>query len=334
MISSQALLNFPGATEQQIINRVLASPFGALIRPYIEVDELRPLIVAMAPVEWGGKGKGADWFLSAVQGTSWYQQRTETQQSWSTLTPAEKENRIRQTGANMYDWLQTNAGTDWVTKKGYAELYSRIESKGNNKLRYWAWKVASGAMSYEEWQVNVSQSLLKDPTSKMAILDLQSREELARMAKRPEEIAEELWMKARGEYFVNFSKETAKQWANDIINGRSSFGEFNDFLRKQAATLYPAYAESINNGILPKALFGPALTTLAGELEVSEEQVLGDNKLWGEITAQAAGSKDPFTASDWVRYARSLPQWRRTRGAQDMAATFSDKLLKQFGAIA
>lgn len=325
---------FPKATEDDIINWLLRSPFAPYIRPFIDVDELRPYIVQLAPSTMGGKDLSPEEFLSIVQGSQWFQNRTNLQQNWATLTGAEKENQIRQVAAKMFDWLQTNAGQEWVVKKGYNALFARIGSKGDNKLRFWAYKVASGAMSYEEWQVNVSQSLLKDPTSKMAILDLQSREELARMAKRPEEIAEELWMKARGEYFVNFSKETAKQWANDIINGRSSFGEFNDFLRKQAATLYPAYAESINNGILPKALFGPALTTLAGELEVSEEQVLGDNKLWGEITAQAAGSKDPFTASDWVRYARSLPQWRRTRGAQDMAATFSDKLLKQFGAIA
>lgn len=320
--------------DEDIIRRLLSDPiFGAVIKPYAKVDELRPLLVKLAPREWGGGGWTVEKFLAAVQATKWYTQRNEDELAWKTLTEGDKEQRIRSIAAEMYDYLRDSGGTDWVTKKGYTDLFRKIGDPGG-QLRYWAWKVASGQMSMTEWELRLAEGMMKDPTSDLAIQQLAHREEMARMAKRPEEIGEELWQSAHGDYFLPLSKETAKRWADAIINGKASFGEFKDYMRKEAAELYPKWAESINNGVLPKALFGPAMGILSDELEMSEEAIKADPTLWGQLTNNASGAGDAFTAADWTRYARSTPRYRYTKGGNERAAYHVDSLLRRFGAIA
>lgn len=320
--------------QDELIDRLLRDPtFGPIIRPFVKVAELRPLIANLAPVSWGGKGWTESKFLLAVQQTKWWTSKSDAQLQWKTLTEGQKESEIRKQAAELAAWLQANGGQDWFVKKGYADLARKVNQPGGI-LRYWAWQIASGQRSLAEWELTMTQGLMGDTTSELAIMQLQRREELARLAKRPEEMAEELWQQARGEYFLPLSKDSAKKWAQAIIDGKSSFGEFKDYMRKEASEMYPKWAESINNGVLPKALFGPALTILSGELEMSEEAIIADASLWGQLTANAAGQGGGFTASDWVRYARNSPRWKNTRGANIMAADFSERLLRTFGAIA
>jgi hypothetical protein len=194
-------------------------------------------------------------------------------------------------------------------------------------------RVASGGQTWEDWLLTWTMKA-RTTSGTQEFSDEQQRQlALAQQAKTPQEIAEKLFEQAHGDYFISLSKADALNWANNIMNGKSSYGEFDDYLRKQASTLYPFYKDSINNGVLPKTLFGPAMNSLSNELEMSPEQVQADPKMWGEITAQAAGSKAPFTASDWIQYARNLPQYKATQGAAQLTSDFASTILKEFGAI-
>lgn len=322
-------------SEAEIINRLKQDPLWyGLLRPFFDIPELRKLLVARAPKAWGGGGWSQEKFEAALLGTKYYQKHNAAQNEWLVLPEGEKKARIRELVSEIYGYLQDNAGRDWMVKNGYNTMYTQAIKGGANKLYEWAEKVASGKITIIELQTKLFNGLIKDPESDVYLDEMQKKEERARQKKRPEEIAEELWQQAHGDYFLNVSKESARDWANRIINGEASFGEFNDFLRKEASTLYSAYAESINNGVLPRALFGPAMGILSSELEMSEEQIVATPSLWGEITRQASVKDGQFSASDWVQYARQLPQWKTTRGANEMAANFSERLLRQFGAVA
>ncbi len=291
--------------------------------PLMSNPEIKAGLLQAAKEQWSPEKLQA-WFY----GTQYWKSHNQTQEKWPTLSTAEQITEIDSTLTKMSNDLLTLFGTQafnkqWGSVDGFKQRDRNI-----------AYKIASGAMTYEDWLLGATVKARQTNGTQAFADEMQRQQQLAQQLKTPQEVAEQLFEKAHGDYFVNLSKQDAVTWANNIINGKSSYGEFDDYLRGQAATLYPFYKDSISNGVLPKALFGPALNTLSSELETSTEGVIANPKLWGEITAQAAGTKGQFTAADWVTYARSLPEWKKTQGAAQMAGDFSDKLLREFGAVA
>lgn len=296
------------------------------LAPLFKIPEIHDLLIKAYHEKWTTEELTAQFYK-----TNYWKSHNQTSEAWITLSPEERATERRKVAAQMISELQTLYGTSAFTKRfGSANI-----SPDDFVVKHFGAVdgVASGKTPYEVWQVEAQSEARRTPGTQALADDLQKQEDLARQVKRPQEVAEELFQKAHGDYFVNLSKQDAVHWANNIISGRSSFGEFDDYLRKQSSSLYPFYKDSINNGVLPKALFGPALNTLASELETSTDAVIANTKLWGEITAQAAGTKGQFTASDWITYARSLPEWKRTQGAATMVGDFEQRILQEFGAI-
>lgn len=295
--------------------------------PLLGIPEIKDGLLKAAKEHWSSEKLQA-WFY----GTKYWKTHTSQQEKWQTLSPAERGSERLRVAAQMLTQLQALYGTAAFAKRlGNANM--RPEDFVNQHFDT-VEAVASGKLPYEAWLVKAQTEARHYPGTQAQVDELQRQEDLAVRAKRPQEVAEQIWQQAHGDYFINISKTDALAWANSILGGKSSFGELQDFFRKQATDMYPFYKDSINNGVLPKALFGPALGTLSQELESSPEAIIANPKIWGEITSQAAGSKGPFTASDWVTYARNLPEWKGTHNARTMTADLQEKLLKNFGAIA
>lgn len=295
------------------------------LAPFLDNPEIRDLVTQAAEEGWTSER-----FQAELRGTEWWQETTQRGQQWRTLPPAEREQRIDQ----IYSQLETSARDTYGPNRFNSHFPMDLSTGQNSSLRHRAMLIASGQSTMEEQRLALHQVALRDPGTAAAIQQLERQEQLARRKKRPEEIAEELWREARGEYFVNLSKDAARNWANQILSGESSFGEFSDHIRQQASKLYPGFADQIANGILPKDLFSPALQTLSGELEMSEEAIIGSDKLWGEITKQASGKEgETFTAADWTRYARSQPEWRQTMNANQKAADLAMRIGQTFGKV-
>lgn len=315
-----------GRTENRLKD-VIREEFPGLA-PFLDEPELGDLLTQAADEGWTSER-----FLAELRGTEWWEQHTQAQQEWATLSPAEQDQRVSETAVGIVEYAQQVFGREALQKYPGLRGFSRADHDHTQML---ARKVASGELTMAELQHSMTNMALKKPDTIAAVQDLERREQLARRKRRPEEIAEEFWQKARKDYFVNLDKDAAKDWANRIIQGEASFGAFNDFLREEASKLYSGYSESIENGILPKSLFAPAMNVLGRELEMSEDQIIATDKLWGQITQQASEAKkgETFTARDWVQYARSLPEWKQTQGAHQMASDFAQNLLHKFGAVA
>jgi peptidoglycan hydrolase-like protein with peptidoglycan-binding domain len=292
------------------------------LAPFLDIPELRDLLTRGANEGWTSER-----FLAEVRGTDWWRGRGQVSQEWGTLSPQEQQLRIDEQSAKVFEYMRDQYGTQWMVANGYTD-------PKNNHIRHLAGLVVSGQQTWEMIASEMLSDAMRHPGTIAQTNEMARQEELARKAKRPEEIAEELWRTARGEYFVNINKDLARDFANRILNGQSSVGEFKDYLRAEAKRMYAGHAEAIDNGILPRDLFSPALDILGRELEMSEEAILGNNKLWGQITAQAAQQKGQFTAADWVKYARSQTEWDRTMNANQMADEWGTRIEQMFGRTA
>lgn len=317
----------PAGADENALKQTIREEFPGLA-PFLDEPGLGDLLTQAADEGWTSER-----FLAELRGTDWWKKHTQQQQEWATLSPAERESRINETAVSIVEYAQQQYGRELIGKLPGLNGFSSPDHPHAKKL---AREVASGQKTLAEIRYDIRTHALKFPQSIAGVEDLERREQLARRKRRPEEIAEEFWKKARKDYFVNIDKGAAKDWARRVIQGDASFGDFNEFLREEAARLYPNYSESIlDGGVLPKSLFAPVFNILGRELEMSEEQIIANDKLWGEITRQAAAAKkdETFTARDWVQYARNLPEWKQTQGAHQMASDFAQTLLQKFGAV-
>lgn len=297
-------------------DRVLAEfPFMAA---FLDVPELAALIERGVKELWSPQT-----FQAQVQGTAWWRDTNQRQQTWLTKSPAQREAEIEEAASYAVAQWQQIYGSAWLAK--HPEF---ADPKGGEARRYGE-MMASGQWTRQYFDVLTRTHAIADPEADEYVREQQRREELARARKRPEEIAEELWQQARGDYFVRISKEAAKEWATGIMNGTRSYAEYADYLRQTASQQFPFFKDSIENGVKPGVLFDPYLSIAAEEYGTSREAVIANDKLWGQLMvhASAKGTKTemPSTA-DWLSYVRAQPEFERSMKGQkfglSLAASF------------
>lgn len=287
----------------------------------LDVPELQPLITQAANERWG-----LDRFIARLRDTQWWGATTSVAQEWVTLSPAEQTDRARAIQAQMVDWARQNWGADYTRARFGDDPYST-----DSWSWHYAWEIASGKRPKELIFSLLTRDGLAAAGTPLQVAEMDRQEELARKAKRPEEIGEELFMVANRDYLIPLSVEQSRKWADDILQGRVSMGAFRDYLRQEASQKFGRYASEISRGVLPRVLAGANVGILVQELGMSEEAVLANPRLWGEIANQMAGAKDTFTASDWLKYARSLPEWKGSIKAKEMASDYTSFIGQTFG---
>jgi hypothetical protein len=282
--------------------------------PYLAVPELKAVILQGAQENWT-----EDRFLAAVRGSNWWKSHTNTQQEWTTLPPAEQKQRIGNTQSQMQEY--------------YLHLYGKDKKIDPSRLAWQAKQIASGALTYEQWQASALMGALKDKKSLASINQAEEEASAHRLQQRPEEISEELYVKARQDFWVPMSKGDALKWAQKINSGTISESDFTDYLRKQAAALYPAFAKQIKAGADPNNLFAPYANVAAEELQVSPQDLVMNDRVFGQVFQSASDGKFPSMA-DFRKKIRTLPEWQQTEGARKIASDGALSILNTFGKVA
>lgn len=312
--------------DQHWVDIVMSGPFAGVVQPFMNIAEVRPLIAEMARRGQDGSDQSA-WFTAQLRQTNWWQQSTAASQQWQGMSEASRQQAQQATTQKILDLYRSEGGSGWLAKHPEYDAAS-------SQLQDVAYRINSGQLPWEVFASATHANFIQDQSTDAYVVEQQHQEQIAQQRKRPQDIAEELWQSAHGDYFLGdtqFSKDTAVQWANGIVNGTSSRGEFQDYMRTTASNLYAKYADQIKNGITPGALFAPALGILSKELEISPEAVKANGALWSQVAAQGAGTDKPFTSLDWIKFARNQPDWRFTQGANDQADAWTYKLAQMFG---
>lgn len=300
----------------------IRTEFPALA-PFLDVPELKSILVKAAKENWT-----PDRFLAEVRGTSWWKNRTLTQQEWVSLPQAEKNSRVDQTAATMIQYYIQLYGMDYMRKNLRAKL-----DPNSKETKAVAEKIASGRMSIEEWQFQALSSALKQPKSLASITQRESEASTRRTALRPEEIAEELFITARQNFWVPMTKADALVWAKRINDGISSEADFHDYLRTQASGLYPDYAKQIAGGVEPGVLFAPYTNIAAEELGISADAVVMDDRIFGTFFDQSLHGQFP-SAGAFRAHIRSLDEWRYGEKANQLGSDGALSILQTFGEVA
>lgn len=137
------------------------------------------------------------------------------------------------------------------------------------------------------------------------------------------------------EYLIHSNDESVNLWASWIASGRATEDSFRASMARDARGMYPAFADRIDAGETPQAIFGSYRSTIANELELASPEsvdLLNDPR-WQPVTG-IRGADDkirPMTLAETTQLARSQPAWWDTSKGKAQDASLATKLLEKFG---
>lgn len=141
---------------------------------------------------------------------------------------------------------------------------------------------------------------------------------------------------ARGDYYLTMGTASSQRWGEMIAMGERTQQDLDDYLRSQAARMYPHLGGSLSAGFTMRDLFSEHQAVIAEELEFDPDRVnLMDGK-WRQVLRQSDGNGGfrPMSLSETQRLARSDGRFWRTKKGRQEEARMTTFLTNTFGETA
>jgi hypothetical protein len=138
------------------------------------------------------------------------------------------------------------------------------------------------------------------------------------------------------QYLVPVSDAMLDRWTEQIVTGAADEESFRVYLVEQAKSLFPGMAGALDKGITVAQYADPYRQIAARELEVAPESIDLTDPRYRKMLDQvdSKGNRVSMTLSESAEYVRSLPEWQKTRGANEKAASLTENILRTWGAVA
>jgi len=243
-------------------------------------------------------------FRALLQGTKWYQQRTEKQRTWNDMGEADRKREVDDTKAKL--------------RESYLETFGRYPD--DSMIDGWANDVASGQLGYGAVIDAMRRQAAGDPESPWS-RTLRSEDENRR--RRGQEITDltgQLRQQAE-RWGVRLTDESLKAWSNDIVTRNKSEVDFEELMKDQAMALYPNKPRELATVDYAQSW----MSSYSRLLEKSDATVF--NPL-----VQSAMQRG-VNLADFEVELRKRPEWMETKNAQDQLAGSVSRIGQQMGMV-
>lgn len=273
---------------------------------FLDIPEVRDILNQAAQADAAGDPWSQTKLDARVQNTNWYKTTGGNARAFLLLQktdPASAEQQIQQKMAELASQLYTT-GLDVGDLHAYAE----------NAIKT--------GMTADQITQDIKRKL-----------DTQSNATGLKQGSQPDVIADHLMQEARSDYFVPLSRMDVEKWAIDINAGLRTEDQFKNYLQDQANARFPGLKAL---GITPGEYLAPIRNTIADTLELQPGDVDLLNPKFAAVLQQpdANGLTRPMTISEAQKWARSMPDYQYTKGANDQASQFAETLGRTFGRVA
>lgn len=132
---------------------------------------------------------------------------------------------------------------------------------------------------------------------------------------------------------VSISPTTMQNFLRNVASNKTSMEDLQGYIRKIAASKFPALQQQINAGENVSDLASQYTTSMQNILETGPGTANLDNPLIQRALNGMDSSGQPvgMGISDFERLLRSQPQWNKTQNAQDAAMSAARTILQSFG---
>ena len=132
---------------------------------------------------------------------------------------------------------------------------------------------------------------------------------------------------------VRINRDQLRRWMRNIVRGDSSQEQYQNFIRKQAAKTFTAYADQIEGGLDVADVASPYIDAMAQVLELNPASIdLYDRKIRGALNHRnEKGEAVPMSVTDFEDLLRRDKRWTKTQAAQEQARGYVDAISRLWG---
>jgi hypothetical protein len=131
-------------------------------------------------------------------------------------------------------------------------------------------------------------------------------------------------------------QDFANEWVAKIATGQESQNTFETYLKNQAKTWFPSFADQFEAGRSFKEIVSPYEQIAASTLEKDPNDIDWSDPLYSQALNQGAEKNNaPMSFSDWTKKLRtdSAYGWNSTQQANDLARQIGMSLTRAFGKV-
>lgn len=135
---------------------------------------------------------------------------------------------------------------------------------------------------------------------------------------------------------IDLSQQSVKSYAQLMVKGMSSMDDFQNFVKEQAVSAYPAFTDQImKGGQTLKNIANPYTQMMAQELEMNPNEItLKDPLIKSALNGvNKDGKPEGLSVVDFQSTLRGDPRWRSTQQAQNKTMAIGNKVLRDMGMI-
>jgi len=272
---------------------------------FLDIPEIRNILLRAGSLGQQGKPISAAVLQGQVYGTTWWKKTADVTRSWDALQSTDSATANKRIAASRTQIAQMakQAGvsvtadqlTQWsyaVNKYGWTE--QQVQSAIGHQFHYNSKTAATG-------QAEIALSKVSD------------------IAKQ---------------YLIPVSDATKQKWAQQIIAGEVDPAAFEGYAKAQAKSRWPGLSEAIDRGVTVEQYTDTYKQTIAQALETDPDSINLMDKKWSKVIDSVdpkTGSHVAMSLSDAETYARSQPEWLKTKQYEQGGASLAGYLSKTFG---
>lgn len=292
----------PGNSAELAKETNLAAEYGWALSVFKSNPELESIFQHAVKISQSAAG-----FAAAVQSTKWFKQHAD---SWRQATmlqltdPATFHNKMAENIASV----QKQAGQLGIRLTG-----KQIENFASMAV-YGGWtpdvldQHLGGALTYSNFTQNGVGGVLES-----------SRENLSN------------WAANNG---VTLTQHQMTGWLSSIASGAGSEQQYKAAISKQAAAMFPNWANELNQGMSIKDVASPYINSMSQLLEVDPNSIQATNPLIkGALTVKdpKSGELSAMSLNSFEQSVRQDPRWQYTDNARQTMNGVAANIGKSWG---
>lgn len=134
---------------------------------------------------------------------------------------------------------------------------------------------------------------------------------------------------------VDLSQQSVKNYAQLMTKGMSTMDDFQNYVKEQAVSSFPAYQQQIMGGVKVKDIANPYIQAMAQGLEMNPFDItLKDPMIKSALNGvDQNGKPTGLSVTDFQTMLRGDPRWNGTQQAQNKLMNIGNTVLKNMGLI-
>lgn len=134
---------------------------------------------------------------------------------------------------------------------------------------------------------------------------------------------------------VDLNQQSIKNYAQLVVKGMATQDDYQNYIREQAMSAYPAFTQQIQGGVRVKDIANPYIQSMAQSLEMNPFDItLKDPMIKQAMNGvNQDGKPAGLSVGDFQTMLRGDPRWRTTKQAQDKAMNIGAMVLKNMGVL-